>query len=458
MASFTDTFTYDNGDLVLAAGTAWKTIDTNNGLADGIEVWQNYATNDEASNVCRAVYQTTVPTGVDQEVAAWITSAEEESTTTMGCYVDVGLGALKTPANIATDPLGIYARLRWDDDGSRVLSIRHFLRNGSDTEAASATLVLSGGVEASGYEGVLTDTGEAGTLQQLRLIVTAESSGLRCRAFVNENDDDRPTLECLLASDFVNPTATSTDYGAWWFGFGDASAARKLAVAQIYGADYDQDTDSLEQELREDQVTLAELRQRVRTRYEKSANTSLSDDMIDFHIRDEVEQILNRLGDVAHFAVREETLDLAPDSLCEVTLYARMKRVIGLRDASTGANQWFTFKRLGTDGAPVIMIEGGQSKSYKVRYLMRHRQMMHPQDVCPIPREHTEVLVVGACLRLAEQDRNANMQQTFLARHEMLYREMIRDMNRHGDQMRTRMDPRRPRKSYRRASWISRWT
>lgn len=449
MATFTETFEYANGTIDSVSSSAWLTFDSSDTQNAGVKVAQNAATNDSAAgSMC--VYHTTDPATKAQRAEAWVTSFEQGTAT----YVDIGVGGQSFqggfPANWAARILGVYARLHWKADGVRTLSIRHRLRGGSDTELASVNLVLAGGIEATGFEGLMDHAGEIEYLQKLRLVVTEEDYGLGCRAFVNEPDDDHPTLFARLGSDFVTPTATSTDYGAWWFGFGSASTSDMLWVDEFVGADYDISTDRLPQTLRPDQVTLAELRDRVKVRYERTANVDLRDDDIDQHLNDEIEQVLNEVGDVAWFMRREDSVAIAPNDRREITCDAKMRRVLGIRDSETGCNVWFRFLRYTTDGALLLQMENSLSRTVLIDYMLRHRQLSQENDVCPIPREHTELVVVGACLRMSEVDRQERLQRTFLARRQVLLGNLKRDMNRHSDQTRTRMDPRPPRMLYRR--------
>lgn len=457
MTSFEETFDgYANGTIDTVSSSAWLSLDSTYTYPGGVKVSQKCATN-TGTEQALCVYQTTRPATKVQEAAAWITSAEEGA----AAWVEIGVSAATFqggyPASWATRVLGVYARLHWNSDGVRTLSVRHKLRNGSDTELGSVDLVTAGGVEASGYEGGMKDAGAVNVMQHLRLIVTEEDYGLGVRAYVNEPDDDRPTLFRELGSDFVTPTASATDYGAWWFGFGSASASDKLYVFWAYGADYDLSEDRQPQVLRADQVRLAELIDRVKMRYDRSAKSDTRNDEITQAVNDEIHQIMLEVGDVATFMRREDSVAITPNDRREVTLTAHMNRVLGMREAETGSDVWFRFLRQDAQGAPVVQVENRANRTVLVDYLLRFTELATDDDVCPIPREHTELVVIGACLRLAEVDRIESLQRTFLARRQVLLGNLKRDVNRNEDQRRTRMDPRPPRMIYRRGGYLSRW-
>lgn len=451
MVQFTETFEYANGDLDGVSAGAWDIVDSAN-QADGIAVLQNAATN-KGTDAAVAFYGTAAATE-STDVLAYVAAFEEGT----GSTLDVGLAGAHA-ATYAAVIRGIYARLHFQVDGVRTLSIRRRLKNdASDTELASVDLVLSGGIEAPGYEGRLVVQGgtDLGELQALRLTLTATAYGMLARAYVNQSDLARPTLEQPVASDFVQPDGSTN--GAWWFGFGAATAANKLQIAAIAGADFEADADTVPQEIRDDQVTLAELRKRVRNLYDKGQNSATGDERIDYALNDSIEQALNTIGDVAWFMRRQEDVDLEPDAVTgEVTMPVKMERVVGLRVAATGCPARFEFRRLTTDGALVLHLPGRLSQEYAVDYVIRHRSLTDEHQVCPIPRRHSEMIVVGAALRLAEVDRNKEFHRNQLGRYGELERLFLQDNARHSNQTRTLAQPRlrslHPGRVLRRGRW-----
>ncbi len=225
MATFTDDFQYANGAIETATSSAWLAI--GDGTSVDVDILQNAATNADAV-AARAIFQTTVAATASQSAAAWVVSTEEGT----DAYVDIGVAAAKTPSSFAADVLGIYARLLWNSNGVRTLSIRHKLRNGSDTELASVNLVTAGGVEAPGYEGTLHAAGALDELQHLRLIVTEEDYGLGVRAYVNElatpcssTSSSGPTTALPRTASRRSCARTRSPWPSWRTGSASATSA-----------------------------------------------------------------------------------------------------------------------------------------------------------------------------------------------------------------------------------------
>lgn len=459
MSSLTDNFARENEPL--ETDGAWRVLnedglvdDAATAASEGLEVFQRYATNQAAKAVVGVLLAAT-PESRSQEVAVFGTSTAESADN----FIDAGIGGddSLSPLQNDGDPFGtvaeaagtspslswqagVWARLHWQAGGVRTLSIMHKLRGGVVTVAESANVVLSGGIAADGYDGRLTAQGALGELQQLRLVVTTDAFGMLARAYLNETDDDHPTLTARIVSDFVPPTDDATDFGSWWFGFGGA-AARTLAIGDFFGADYDASVDSAEPGLRQDQVTLAELRKRVRIRYERSRNTALADEVVDEAIRDTLNEILLELGDSPFFLIRNETLSLTPTTGTRtVTLDPKMARVLGVYTAATFTPVESHFLYVTDAGAPVVQL-AACAGSYVVRYVARYREMGADHDVCPLPRQYTEAVVVGACLRLAETDRKDQFTAYCLSRFEHFKRLLLLDQGRYRNSERRALQP-----------------
>ncbi len=445
MAEYSDQFEYDTQ---AAIETAWAIIENTVGTGTGVTVLDGsaplYFAANETTNAARAVCSDTVPTTNEQHARIYFASNEEGS----GIYGEVGVFADRVPETFATDQLGVYARLTYEADGVRTLSIRERWVGLSDNEIATVTLVTSGGIEATGYEGVLGSTKGAtdGTDHEIRIIATRDERGVRCRAYVNQKDDSRPTLEGWSRHDFITSEIGEADYGAWWFGFGTGTAAIQQAVTFFAGEDYDVSAELVEQEVREDQVTLSQLREMVRDRTETQNNRTFTDQKIDRALRAEVEHTLNALGSKAWFMRRSENVDVSPDSLAFATMPVKMRHVLEVLHADTGAREHVRLDRLTTGGASVLFFPSGLAKTYRVTYLLRHTQMSADNDPCPFPREHTELLVVGACRRLVQNERSLNGQlEGFLAEYRELRSNLTYDMKRYSEATRAAWTAKRPR-------------
>lgn len=421
-----DFISINSSDVIASAGS-------------GISIASRNAAN-SGTVAARAVVVDTLPTTAQQEIAIACGSALEGTVGTQ--FVECGIGALSSPTDFSADPWGIYARLGWESDGVRVLSLRRFLRgDAADTEVAAITLVAAGTIEADGYAGLLNEAGALSTPQLLRLVVVTTDSGMRATVYLNTWDDDRPVLTANIGTDFVPPTVSTTDFGSWWFGFGTSASAESLAVAMIIGSDYDVDEVTEEQDLSDNQPTYAELEQRVRSRYEGGISTNISQQRILDALRDEVEYLINRCGDVAWFLIREEAITLTVTARGLMTLPAKMRRALEIVTAN-GERIPFKFNRLTTAGATVIEIPSLTTGAHTIRYVMRHKQLVEPGDLCPIPREHAELVMAGAIKRLAVRDRNIEALKTYTIEHNMHEALFLRDNNRFSDQRRAVWRPR----------------
>lgn len=438
MVSFTDEFDRTDGAL----GSSWQSLNSNNSTSAVVVLDTRAVSNDRSYQaVAWRIATASLPTTGAQEVGGMVVSATQGS----NCHVDLGVMGTTAAASYSTTPLGVWARLAWLSNGVRRLSIHRFLPG----DSASATLrtldvVLSGAVPADGYEGRLRENGTVGYPQQLRLVVTAIDNGLLARAYVNEDDDDRPTLSAVIDRDLLDTGVADQEFGAIWMGFGPSTgAAGDQAVLGVFGGDYDASEDHVAQELREDQPTLETLRQRVRRHYESSTNTSLLDEQLDDAITDAVEDLLNLCGDQAWFLVREASLTITPDTNGVAELQPVMRRVHEIVDGTNRKQVWFKLLYHSTQGAPVVRMNTTASGTYLVRYTLRHAQIKQPYDPLPIPREYQEAVVMGACQKLARRDRKANLAVEFGVEYQRLTLTMLRDLSRHSNAARGAFKPQR---------------
>lgn len=434
MTSFQDLF--DRDDTTLALDPNWTPVDDAD-AASG-EILATFATGTAVQELA-AFYDTTKPTTKQQEVSAWVNCVTEDANS----WASVFIGG-KHSATFNDRVAGISARLYWKEDRVRTLEIRSEQNTAEPVVSTSINLVLAGGIEADGYEGALNVSGEVQVEQHLRLIVTTEDYGLRARAYVNELDDDKATLELRIPQDWIEPDATDT-FGQWGFGLGPTPVAGDVLVMSIGGKDYNTTEDKQTIEYRDDQVTLGMLVNRVRRRYARTANTSLDEDLIKEYINDTVEEVLNDLGDMAWFMERRITSGWTANG-SKTYLYTMPSDVRHVRDvvwsSGRGRRAW-RFDHVDSNNNLVIWIapSGGEENagSVEIVYLARHRSMDADDDPCPIPREHNELIVLGACLRLAETGKSPAAEKSFAARYGMQRQKLMRDMNRYQGQSRWKL-------------------
>jgi hypothetical protein len=446
MTTFQDKFDRDDIDLDTDGGwTVGDPTDTGGGI---IEILDQYATNSLTASAGVAMQGLTVPTvGPEQSVSAWVTSVVEDAE----AKIDIGVGG-HLPDDWVNRVLGVWARLSWLPNGERRVSLHHLFRGGTEKQVREEVLVLSGGVEAAGFEGVLLDSGATREFQRLRLIVVEEDSGLVASVYVNNDDDDHPIFKERIESDWIDPVlAAPTDYGDLWFGFGAVTGATNLVVNEFTGGDYAQ-TDRVVVPVRADLVTLAEIRERTKLRITLGGNVSnVLDEQLDRYVNDSFTEILTQLGDSAYFMRKTETLS-AEIVNGRATLPTYMERPLGIyADIYRRQTNW-RFLHLDANGACVVELGFGsnivQTSPYEIDYYPHYVDMVEDDDVCPIPRKHIECVVVGAALRNAEIDRNAAGLKSHIGRYMALLKLLRRDQNRLLDQERVLMGPSARRRGY----------
>lgn len=435
MATFTDDFNRDDENL---EASGWQALDSSDGTVGVALVSGTRAIAADRTKTVVAWYTDVVPTGVAQETGAYVTALSEGT----NCYVDVG--ALGTPAaaDFATNPRGVWARLSWLANGARRLSIHRFLPGETtSTQINYVDIVLDGSVDADGFEGLMDGT--LGVRHRLRILVDTDDAGLRARAFVNQDDDDKPALSVFIDRDFPGTGIVAQPYGCWWIGFGPGAATTgDLAVSGIYGDDFAPTTDIETQDLRSDQPTLGEASRETKLRFLGTTQVSADSNVVDQAIRDTIEDIVTAHGENAWFMRRTETLALTVDTIGRTTLQPRMRRVIWVKDAYGCDIQWRLLDHT-TSGAPRLDVSGYPTSNYEVHYLMRHVQAWEPHHVLPLPREFFECLIQGACMRMAGQYNTLDKFQRFRAEYDRLMGVMAADLHHTQVQRRVTLMPRR---------------
>jgi hypothetical protein len=445
VTTFQDKF--DRDDIDIDADSGWVVGDPTNNNSGIIEILDRYATNSLTGQAGAAMQAVTVPTvGPEQSVSAWVTSNVEH----LEAKIDIGVGG-NFLALWVDRVLGPWARLSWLPNGERRVSLHHLFRGGTEEQVREEVLILSGGAEAAGFEGVLLGSGALREFQRLRLIVVEEDSGLVASVYVNNDDDDHPIFKERIESDWIDPVAAApTDYGDLWFGFGAVEPGTSLLVSEFTGGDYAQ-TDRVVAPVRADLVTLADLRERTKLRITLGGNVSnVLDEQLDRYINDSFTSILVELGDKAYFMRKTETLSATMVN-GRATLPLYMERPLGIyADIYRRQVNW-RFLHLDANGACVVQIGWGNTvmtAPYEIDYYPHYVDMVEDDDQCPIPRKHIELVAVGAALRNAEIDRNAAGLKSHIGRYMALLKLLKRDQNRLFDQERVVMGPSPTRRGY----------
>ncbi len=458
MATWQDKFDRANSDLVGSYG--WEAINSSTVGTGVLQVKQQYCTHtnggpggygflSDTSDGNAAV----LPASASQEVSAWIGCTREGSTS----KVEIGING-NYNATYASIGLGVFARFEWKANNERVLSIYHRLGNTlssgetSDTELATLTLVDNAGTVQENWKGFLVDNGAVNALQNMRLVVSAEDQGIAVRAYLNNTDDENPTLEAYLRSDLVIVDSSNFPYGQWWiYVGGDSSNNDVTYIAEISAQDYilggrSTTADRKESTIRGDHPTLRELRERVIKRFSGSSETDLSDFEVDELVRDEVEHLLNVLGDQAVFLIRHEELSVTMDSEGHVTLPDYIERLYSMEPNGQRRPADWAFDHYDSNGNLVIRMNPRREADgvYLAQYLQRWERMSFDDDQCPVPRRHAETIILAACRTLAQtRERSMALAQSYDALYQSRLIATQREMARHWRQRKIRLRPAR---------------
>jgi hypothetical protein len=428
MATFTDDFDQADGDLDGQGG--WQVL-AETGTDAGIEVFKRYATNSSGA-AAAAAYQSgtgaVLATTTSQQIAAMVTSLVEHA----GAKVSLGVGGALSddqgdPVVFGDRTLGIRASLQWAPDGERVLRIE-WGYEGSLKTLAILTLVAQGSVPQSFANGHLIGDGALGAMQHLRLVVTPVDGGLRCAAYLNQPNDELPTLQALLRSDWV--PSPSHAFGHWFFEFAESGTARALVVSELAASDYAM-VDRRDTRLRFDGPTVAELKRSAELMLQ-GLNHSTDDAVWIEYAGQTIDEILTRLGDLALFAQRTESssaLDgFGPDDLWVAVLPPYANRLIEIRDAFDEQIGWEGLTDA-TDGSRRIRLLS-TAGPFALTFALRGLRPSRMDDAIAVPREHAECVAAGIGLRIAAGERGREFTARLEGRFEAGIRRLQLDMGR----------------------------
>lgn len=445
MVTFLDDFDRANADLNGSNG--WAVIGETDGQAGVLEIVNRYVATSLAGVGGYAAQEVSAnaPTGTDQEVSAFVTSSEEGS----DIYARIGVGGETIPGSQEWDDRGrmAFVELAYEASGARTLRIKHRVGSESaETTLATLTMVASGTVVQSGYYGQLIDDGALNALQHIRFVVTAQGYGLKLAAYVNNDDDDHPTLEAQLRSDYDVGTGFTETYGYFWLEL-KSTTSGAVVLTQFAGQDYTLPGGSVQVALRADWPTVEEVIGRIKRRYGNSVDVNLDDFTLTEMIADVWEQVALELGDQAWFLIAQDTFTLTTDTDGYTTLPAKVERPLYIERVGDKRPQTFTFSYFDSAGQAVIRMNLSQetnTTSYYIRYMQRAVRPQFPTDQIPIPDKHTMVIVYGVVRELAgEQERSPALEQTFERRYMERMLAMKKEQSRYNRQTRTRLRPRR---------------
>jgi hypothetical protein len=437
MTSFQDKFGRADGDLDEDNG--WNVIAATDVEAGQLEIKNRHVTNTTV-NAPAAFQETEAPTTNEQEVSAWITSTAQGTNN----YIDLIINGAHATA-YGNRSAGVKARLHWDADSARTLSI--FQEDAAAASyttytAATLSLVAAGGTVGTDYHGQLIEDGALGTLQHVRMIVREKDYGLEAAVYVNQGDDDAPTLVAQLRTDLVAAVGTA---GHWGFELG-AAVAETLIVAEFQGKDYAPGI-AVDSVLKTNHPSLLELREAVKLKFSRGGDTDLEDHYVDEIIAEEVEALVLELGDIPWFLIRKGNVALTIDTEGFCTMPSYMEHVHGVERLNRKTPSDFTFETMDDDGDLILRFNtafNATGETYIVKYLQRWYRMDKPDDLCVIPRRHKALIVYAAAEKIAlTGDRMQTLSAGFRAGKMEKLRLFKAEQGRYFRKTRTRFRPRR---------------
>lgn len=428
---------FDRTDRDLSGDNGWQVIGQNS-LGGGIVEILDRAAQNNIQLEAYAYQQLTIPGTNQQEVSAWVTSTQEG----IAQWIDLVINGAWN-ASYAERLAGVILRLSWLPNHERKIELWQQLPSDlTYVLLGTQQLVAQGGPVETGYHGRLIDDGATNALQHIRLIVRPSEFGIIAAAYVNQEDDDHPTLEARLRVDMVSSTSVA---GHWGFGF-SAATANTLIVARFCGNDY---TLAIAKAavLESSQPTILELREIVKRRYAGGSGSDLDDFHVDELVSEQIEQIVHELGEACWFLERQEELTLSADAEGYVTMPSYVERVYYIeRLGQKQPSHWIYSHHDGSNNLVLRLRLGEESSqsTYLVKFRLRWERSGRPNDVCILPRQHMWTAVWGVCLTLAStRDRKPAMAESYGGLYNSRLESLRAEARRHWNQKRLRLQPRR---------------
>lgn len=191
------------------------------------------------------------------------------------------------------------------------------------------------------------------------------------------------------------------------------------AAQAIYDAWVNIQTDAFDAIAAEDRVTVEEVKDRVKTYYNRArVSTDIDDDTVLIHINAGLNRILNDVGDNAYWLRRRQTMTLSFENGL-ATMPPKVSRVLRIEDISNPTlSTEFEEIAKSSGGRSQIHIKGvGSTNSdattsgaYTVHFITRPKELTRDDQLVPLPRTIVEWLVVETCRRLARSGSNIPLQ------------------------------------------------
>lgn len=341
----------------------------------------------------QAWHSNKIPKSTEQEIRAFVAGIAGDAS-----YVMI-LGRLDSTLDAAGfTPIGGYGlKYEWSSSAVRTIRLIRFPRNGSATgdilKSVNVTPLLD---ETSGTDDAVR--------QEIRLTITEEANGVRLRAFVNEEDDENPTLTYLDqgGGNADLNELTIKEPGLWGFEINDVAGGTTFleSISAI---------DKYIVPVKDSNIgrTLAQLRADLKVEVSRGGQTSLDDTFYDRALTYAQQEVMRRLGRLAIFNFRREkiTMTASADDPLLIELPTFIEYVEHMEIHPKGLS--LQFAMIGpnsTNTAWIIrMSENVSGQDVWVTYYKKITELLNDDDRCSVPRMHDEVLIMCAAKKISRR-------------------------------------------------------
>ena len=202
------------------------------------------------------------------------------------------------------------------------------------------------------------------------------------------------------------------------------------AAKDVYDAFQEIEVEPFDAIAEEDRITLSEVKDRVRTYYNRArVQTDVDDDTVLIHINGALNSLLGAIGDNAWWLRRRHMMDLEFSVTEPVEMPKYVNRVIKIeRPTNPKFPIQFTQVGFASGGKLQILVQESPGGNVYVDYIYRPRDLTRDDELVPLPRQYVEWLCVEACRRLARSGSNVALQASLEGEARTLQERCMKDM------------------------------
>lgn len=402
------------------------TTDTPQGSSLNGTQWVDY---DAAADSVTVAVDTTGETYVDAGTG-----------TPNDCHIDLLARIDSTATASGYDPnQGYICRLSYLNGSVRKLSfLRHDFDSSTTDPGGIYQLAITAdlGIAGTGATNLSNSSPQTdlGVGQVIRFYCEETDAGhVRLRGYLNSYDDSVPTLEFVdrgddTSSSSAAPLSFAKSIGQVGFRFWS-----EVGIAAYFeAADYA--VERLEG-LQPHDITLSDVRTKVKRRLERSTSGVLPDALYNEFINEAQYEIIEQLGQMAFFVSRRESINLpqetsGPDGEVRFTLGPHVRLIESISSVTTGVELDWQVIGIHDGGRLHIQLstqDGGPP--YEMVYFARVEEMADDTDQVTIPREHIGVLIEKAILKGAQYHSDTALEKSSMIHYQGKYSILANSMS-----------------------------